>query len=183
MSVQFARPKVTNMAFQVFARSVHPELFTVFRSRAFCRDDYLAEIRICEAGHIVSFRIRGATVTEIAATRDQPLPKNCRSFSRRLQGSRQQSVRFDAGIQYEVSYHVERLEADVFQNFHQELLVDAGRVELSHRFPSGNRFAPEPLSLVRADAQPDSLLVHTFHTFPESCAVVKSQSLFELTNV
>ena len=79
-----------------------------------------------------------------------------------------------------MSYHIERLNADLFLSFHNELLMDLERVELAHRFPSENRFSPEPVSLIRIDAQPDSLLLHSYHTFPESCAVVKSQSLFEL---
>jgi hypothetical protein len=180
MSVQYARPCVSDLAFQVFARSVHPELFVVYDSRCFVTDGYVADVRICEAGHVASFRIADGTVTEIAATREQPLPRNLRSFSQRISGSRTRSLRFGSGIRYEVSYHIERLDAELFLNFHQELLLDLGRVELAHRFPSENRFAPEPLSLIRADAQADSLLLHSYHTFPENCAVVKSQSLFEL---
>ena len=56
---------------------------------------------------------------------------------------------------------------------------DSERVEVAFEFPSATRFSPPPLSLLRVDAQPDSLLVHAYHTFPDGCAVVKSQSLFE----
>jgi Protein of unknown function DUF2617 len=180
MTVKYARPSVSDLAFQVFGRSVHPELFTVYDSRTFVTDGYVADVRICEAGHVASFRVGDGTVTEVAATRGQPLPRNLRSFSQRLSGSRTRSLRFDSGIRYEVSYHIERLEPELFLNVHQELLMDLGRVELAHRFPSGNRFAPDPLSLIRADAQADGLLLHSYHTFPENCAVLKSQSLFEL---
>ena len=178
MSVKFARPSVTDLMFQVFGRSVHPELFRVYAVREFWNETYSAEIRICEAGHVVAFRVGESTVTEIVATHDQPLPRRCRSFCQRIGNGRNQSARFGE-LKYEASFHVERLDAEVFANLHQELLVDAERVEVAHRFPAGNRFSPEPLSLVRADAQPDSLLVHSYHTFPEHCAVVKSQSLFE----
>ncbi|MFQ5732405.1 MAG: DUF2617 family protein [Planctomycetaceae bacterium] len=178
MSVKFARPSIADLTFQVFGRSVHPELFDVYAVREFWNDAYSVGVRICEAGHVVAFRLDELTVTEVVSTHDQPLPRRCRSFCQKLGGSRNRSARF-GGLNYEVSFHVERLDAEVFQNFHQELLVDAERVELAHRFPAGNRFSPEPLSLLRADAQPDSLLVHAYHTFPEHCAVVKSQSLFE----
>ena len=68
----------------------------------------------------------------------------------------------------------------MFLNYHEELIVDCGRADLSHRFPSANRLAPGPISLIRTEADARSLLVHAFHTFPDCCAVVKTQSLFEL---
>jgi len=180
MNVKFARPRVSDLTFQVFGRSVHPELLTVFAERLFWHEDYTAIVSICEAGHAVSLRRDDETFTEIAATRDQLLPAAGKSFTRRLRGSRHQTACFDKQLQYEVSFHVEHLAPEVFLNFHQELLIDTERVELSYRFPSGSRFSPEPLSLIRADAQPDSLLIHAYHTFPDDCAVVKSQSLFQL---
>lgn len=180
MSVKFARPSVSDLMFQVFGRSVHPELFDVYAIREFWSDSYSADVSICDAGHVVAFRIGPMTVTEVLCAYEQPLPRRCRSFCQKLGSGRHQTARFGA-LRYDASFHVERLEADLFRNLHQEMLVDAERVELSHRFPAGNRFSPEPLSLVRADAQPDSLLVHAYHTFPEHCAVVKSQSLFEFT--
>jgi len=180
MSVSFARPDVSELTFQVFGRSVHPELTTVFARREFRHAAYTAELLICEAGHMVGFRSHDSTVTEIATTGDHPLPRRLRSFRQRLNGNRHRSVRFAHGVLYEVSFHVERLDPEVYLNFHHELLIDSGRVELAHSFPASTRFSPKPLSLIRADAQQDSLLVHTYHTFPENSAVVKSQSLFEL---
>ena len=69
MSVQFARPSVSDLMFQVFGRSVHPELLTVFDRRVFVTAGYVADVGICEAGHVASFRTDDGTVTEIAATR------------------------------------------------------------------------------------------------------------------
>lgn len=179
MHVKFARPHVTDLTFQVFERSVHPELLNVFAHRAFTANAYTADVRICDAGHTVGLRRAAGTITEVAASRDQILPRKGRSFLQKLTGSRNRSARYAGGLQYETSFHVERLDPDVFLNFHRELQLDADRVELSVSFPAGARFAPEPLSLIRVDAQRQSLLIHAYHTFPEECAVVKSQSLFE----
>jgi Protein of unknown function DUF2617 len=89
-------------------------------------------------------------------------------------------MRFDGGLRYCVSFQLERLEPGVFLNFHEELLSDCKRSTIAHRFPTENRLSPEPLSLLRTDVGADSLLVHAFHTFPDSCTVLKTQSLFEL---
>lgn len=179
MKVQFARPKVSDLTFQVFERSIHPELINTHDRALFLRDDYEADARITDAGHVVSLRINEETITEFAGSRDQLLPTCQRSFRQRVQGSRHRSVRFDCGVRYEVGFQVEQMPADLFLNFHQELLIDSERVEVAFEFPSATRFSPPPLSLLRVDAQPDSLLVHAYHTFPDGCAVVKSQSLFE----
>jgi hypothetical protein len=75
---------------------------------------------------------------------------------------------------------VEVLDREVYLRFHEELLSDCDRAALALRFPAGNRLAPGPLSLIQTDSSADSLLVHAFHTFPENCAIVKTQTLFEI---
>jgi hypothetical protein len=180
MSVGFARPNSSRLMLHVYGRSVHPELFRVFAETELSQDLYAACIRICDAGHIIEFRYEGHTVTEVTASRDQLLPQKKRCLEKSLRGCRDESMRFDSGMRYCVSYQLERMEAGVFLNFHEELLSDCKRSTVAHRFPAESRLAPEPLSLLRTDVGARSLLVHAFHTFPESCTVLKTQSLFEL---
>jgi hypothetical protein len=180
MSISFARPDIANLEFQLYERSVHPELFRIHAQTRADQTDYTALVRICDAGHTVSFRYAGATVTEVTAAHGQPLPQQKRVIERRLKGCRDDCIEFPSGLRYQVSYQLEELDPDIFLNFHEELVIDCNQANVAHRFPSVSRLAPGPLSLIRFDSGPDSLLVHAFHTFPESCAVVKTQSLFEL---
>jgi hypothetical protein len=180
MTVRFARPNSSRLMLHVYGRSVHPELFHTFAETEVWQDAYLAGIRICDAGHAISFRYGGRTVTELTASRDQLLPQKMRLLEKSLRGCRDESVRFDGGLQYAVSYQLERLEPVVFGNLHEELLADCKRAAVAYRFPAENRLTPEPLSLLRTEAGAHSLLVHAFHTFPESCTILKTQSLFEL---
>jgi hypothetical protein len=180
MTVSFARPDVSNLVFHLYERSVHPELFQVHAEEEVWQAAYGAVIRICDAGHIVTVRDKKNTITEVTTTSEQLLPQRNRLIDRRLRGSRDESHHFKSGIHYQVSYQLEQLEPDVYRNLHEEFLIDCDRVNLSHRFPAGNRFSPEPLSIIRTEIAPRSLLIHAYHTFPESCAVVKTQSLFEL---
>ncbi|GAB4147530.1 MAG: DUF2617 family protein [Planctomycetaceae bacterium] len=180
MSVRFARPDISELMFHVFERSLHPELFQVYKEQDIWCSNYWAQIQICDAGHLVSFHLGDRTVTEVVATRTQPLPKMKQSFGNRLVGSREASLRLHGGISYQVGYHLEQLDPEVFANLHEELLADCDRVDLSHKFSSDNRFAPESLSVIRTDAEHNGLLIHAIHTFPSSHAVVRSQSLFEL---
>jgi hypothetical protein len=111
---------------------------------------------------------------------DRPLPHNRQVLGRRLKGHRDDSVEHDGGILYHVSFQVEYLDPEVFQQCHEELLVDATRARMSHCFAPLSRLAPAPLSVIQTEERPHSLLVHTFHTFPDNRAVVKTQSLFEV---
>lgn len=179
MTVSFARPDISDLVFHLYGRSVHPELFQVYSETEVGQNDFQAVLRICDAGHTVGFRREETVITEVTATREQALPQKKRLFAKRLRGNRDESFRFENGLRYHVSYQLEQLDPEVFLNFHEELLVDCSRAEVAHQFPSTNRFAPGPLSLIRTDVCTRSLLIHAYHTFPESCAVVKTQSLFE----
>lgn len=180
MPVSYARPNVAHLMFQLYSRSVHPELFSIYAGTELRQEQFSATLRICEAGHVVSFAWQGRCVTEVVTTREQPLPQRKRLIATQLRGSRDDSAVVDENLNYHVSYQLEQLDPEVYLSFHEELLIDARRVAVAHQFPAANRMAPGPLSLIRADATSDGLLVHAFHTFPENCAVVKTQSLFEI---
>ena len=180
MNVHFARPDVSSLVFHVYGRSVHPELFRIHAEKQYALERYTAVLRLCDAGHVLEFRHRGETLTEVAADAAQLFPTRVRLLERRLRGFRDDGFRLDSGLKYQVSYQLERVDAEVFACLHEELSLDCAKADLAYRFPPASRLAPEPLSLLRADISPRSLLVHAFHTFPDCCAIVKTQSLFEV---
>jgi hypothetical protein len=180
MSVEIVRPKVSELVYHLFERSIHPELFDVQQRKVIRQPDYVAEVSICEFGHAVSFRVGDRTMTEVLARRGQDLPDRNRLLHRRVKGCRDETQKLSAGVMYHVSYQVEKLAPDVFLNLHEELLSDCRQAPISHCFCSQNRLAPAALSFIQTDVWPRSLLIHAFHTFPDDCAIVKTQSLFEL---
>jgi hypothetical protein len=180
MAVSFARPNVANLVFHLYGRSVHPELFQVYAESQLWQNSYSAQLQICDAGHVVAFCYGDSTIFEVTATQEQLLPKKKRLLEKRLRGHRDDALRFENGLRYQVSYQLEQLDPDVFVSLHEELLADCNDAEVAHCFPASNRLAPGPVSLLRTEASSHSLLVHAFHTFPENCAVVKTQSLYEL---
>jgi hypothetical protein len=180
MRVDAARPDVGTLVFRLFSRSVHPELFDVYAHLAVRQGSYSAALYICDAGHVVAFHHNGKTLCEVTTSADRPLPHNRQVLGRRLKGHRDESVEHDGGILYHVSFQVEQLDAEVFMQCHEELLMDAARSRMSHSFAPTSRLAPAPLSVIQTEERPHSLLVHAFHTFPDNRAVVKTQSLFEV---
>ena len=181
MSVGFARPDVSQLVFRVFDRSVHPELLETYASWTASQPEYRVRASVCHAGHVVEVRLVHGTMTELALPAEQPLPTERCRLEKPMGDSRSATLELAGiGVRLQLHHQVEQVEPDVFLNLHEELLLDCRGAEVSHRFTAGNRFAPSPVSLIRVDAQRDHLLVHAYHTFPATCAIVRTQSLLEL---
>jgi len=174
------RPKVAELAFQLYGRSLHPELFKVFLTRKVERGGYQAKIDITSAGHVVTWSYQGLTLTEVAASAQHPLPQRRRLMSYKLRGQRTDQLEARGGVRYQMNFQLEPVAPEVFWTFQQELALDGQRLGMLHRFDSSGRMALGALSYINIESRNRSLLVQAFHTFPDDYAIVKSQSLFEL---
>lgn len=180
MTVGFVRPDVSELNLAILGRSVHPELLVVYERTSVVRDHFQLHLAICEAGHLLELRTPQQTLCEIVAPKGQSLPHRERFFDKRLRGIRDESLWMPGGIGYQLSFQVERLDPEVYLQLHEEFSVDCRKATLGRIFDPPNRLAPAAVSYLQLDLFPRSLLVHAFHTFPENCAVVKTQTLIEL---
>ena len=174
------RPRVAEMAFQLYGRSLHPELFEVHQSRVMERGGYSVKVDITSAGHVVTWRYDGLTLTEVACSAQHPLPQRRRLMSYKLRGQRSDHVECRGGVAYHVSFQLEPVDPEIFWTFQQELVQDSERQGLLHTFDSSGRMALGALSYINLETRNRSVLVQAFHTFPDDCAIVKSQSLIQL---
>ena len=175
-----ARPKVAELAFQLYGRSLHPELFQIHKTRTVERGGYVAKVDITSAGHVVTWRYGGLTLAEVAASAQHPLPQKRRLLSYKLRGERHDRVECRGGVTYQMSFQLEPVEPEVFWTFQQELAFDAQRRGMLHVFDASGRMALGALSYINVETRNRSMLIQAFHTFPDDCAIVKSQSLYEL---
>ncbi len=173
------RPKVAELVFQLYGRVLHPELFEICSTRSIDRGSYLATVSITTAGHLVTWRKDGLTLTEVATSAAQPLPQKRRLLSHRITGERSDRMECRGGATYQTCLQLETVDEEVFWTFQQELVTAGSRRGLLHRFESTNRLALGGLSWINVETRPRGLLVQAFHTFPDDLAIVKSQSLFE----
>jgi hypothetical protein len=174
------RPKVAELSFQLFGRALHPELFEVHKSRTIERGDFSARLEITTAGHVITWRYRGLTLTEVATSAQHPLPERRRLLSYRLKGQRSDRVECRGGIVYHTSFQLESVNPDLFWTFQEELAAGGERQGLFHTFDSSGRIALGALSYIYPETRSRSLLIQAFHTFPDDSAIVKSQSVFEV---
>lgn len=174
------RPKVAELVFQVYGRPLHPELFQVHCSQTVERGDYWAKVDITSAGHVVTWRYAGLTLTEVATSAHHPLPERRRLLCHRLKGQRNDGFNCHGGVRYQVSFQLEPVEPEVFWTFQEELARDGQRQGMLHKFDSSGRMALGAISYINLEARSRSLMIQAFHTFPDDYAIVKSQSLIQI---
>jgi hypothetical protein len=171
---------VAELAFQVFGRALHPELFDIHKTREVERGGFCAKIQITSTGHLVTWRYQGLTITEVAASAQHPLPQKRRLMSYKLKGERTDRMECRGGVRYQVSFQLEPVAPEIFWTFQEELAHEGERKGLLHTFDASGRMAIGALSYIHVETRSRSMLVQAFHTFPDDYAIVKSQSLFEL---
>jgi len=174
------RPKIAELVFQLYGRPLHPELFQVHQSRVIERSNYQAKIEITNAGHLVTWRHEGITLTEVCTSAHHPLPKKRRLMSYSLKGERNDRIECRGGISYQVGFQLEPVAPETFWTFQEELTTDGECKGMLHTFDASGRMALGALSYINVESRSRSLLVQAFHTFPDDYAIVKSQSLFQL---
>jgi hypothetical protein len=179
MSLVITRPDVGDLIFHVYNRPIHPELIQRHDELVIAEDDYSCVVRLHDAGHFIEFRHGDILISEVMSSRNHPLPQHGLELQHTVRGSRDSELIFNDLIRYQSSFQLERLDSEIFLNFHQELQTDFRRACLAREYPGQGRFAPGPISLVRTEITLDSFLIHTYHTYPENCAVVKTQTLIE----
>ena len=129
---------------QLYGRALHPELFEVFAQKRLERgkvapaprsiaatdgviaeidadaDGYEARIAITSAGHVVHWRHRGLTLTEVCASSHQPLPQRRRLMSHRLEGEQSDRVECRGGVVYETSLALETASPEALSAYRRE---------------------------------------------------------------
>jgi hypothetical protein len=180
MGVGFGRSNVADLAFHVFDRSLHPDWFATRVFRRIEQFGWEADLRIIEGGHSFVFRSGSDRITEILSGPETVLPEPGVLFHSHLRRNRSTSLRPSGSIEYQSCLEVERVDIEIFRHLCDEILIDASGSPLVHRFHSSNRLRPPPVSYIQISARLRDLSIQSFHSFPEECAIVRTQSLFEL---
>lgn len=180
MTVSTIRPRVAELTFQVFGRSLHPELFQVFKSSQVTRSNFSAKVDITSDGHRITWSSGTVTLTEVAASARQLLPQRRRLAAHSLNGTLRESIEYHLGVEYRYEYALERVPAEMFWLIQHQLGAAAKNHELIQVFENSGRMAIGGLSFVHLETRQRSLRVQAIHTFPDDLALVKTESSFTL---
>jgi len=179
MGVGSGRARVADVAFHVIRGPLHPDWYITHRFLRITQGRWEADFRIIEGGHAIVFVLDSARITEIVAGPETALPEPGHLFQSSIRSERSASLRPAANVEYQSCFSVERVDPEVFRHLCDELMVKNSHLALFHRFGPSNRLAPSPLSRLDIDIRATGLSIQTFHTFPDECAIVRSQSLCE----
>lgn len=172
------RPPVEDMVFQLYGRPLHPELFDVLAFRRIRQAGWSLNLWITTTGHMIAWQHQRTQLTELAAGGEE-LPEWGQLLNHPLRGERCAILGGTPAANYQVSFQVENLPPDQFLTVHHEIRADAGKSGLMHAYATNRRWALTPVSAIHVESWPGCLSLATFHTFPDECAVVKTQSLIE----
>ncbi len=174
------RPRINKLAFHLFGRSLHPELFEVQASRTSEREHYQIRYQITNVGHVISVNVGGVMLTELSAAAQQPLPRQRLLMSHDVAGRRTDEVVYRDRIRYCCDFQLEQVDSRCFLAFQQALAQQTECDGLLYQFQSSGRLAFGAMSYVNVETRCRSIRIRAFHTFPDTCSMVKSSSLIEL---
>lgn len=174
------RPKITALNFHLFARPVHPELFQVCASRTFERERYSLSINISTDGHFITFRHQDFILTEVSAALHHPLPKRNVVVSHPVDAPHTGLITHKDSIEYQSEVEMESVAPHTFVTIAQQLDKRIECEGLVHRFDSNGRLAFGAISYINVQSFREHVKIRSFHTFPDTCAVMKSESQFKL---
>jgi hypothetical protein len=179
MAPRSTRPRTSDLSFQVFARTLHPDWFQVKMHRRVVHDGWEADIRIVDGGHAIHWRSEGTWLTESLVGPETPLPEPGLLFHSHLRHERTAALRPGNGLDYQTSFEIERCEPEIFDHLCNEAMLDTSRHALYFSFSTSNRMSLPAVSLIHYEMRSKGLSIHTFHSFPAERAVVRTHSLFE----
>ena len=174
------RPKITDLNFHLFARTIHPELFSAFVTREYERENYKLKINITTAGHLISFEHGGHVLTEVSASANQPLPSKRALLSHRIDATREDEAVFRDLIEYRCQYQLEGVNPKTFVTIQKQLDAQTQCEGLVHRFQANGRQSFGAVSYINVQSFRSHVKIRCFHTFPDTYAVMKSESHFGL---
>jgi hypothetical protein len=188
MPPHHARTRVTDLRFHVFARPVHPELFEVLRRAEVRERAYCASIAITGQSHAITVRAGMATIVEVVAPPDAPLPRAGERAAAPLAPGARDEVTIEAsGIRYRSSLRALVLAPEEYREAIDAALA-TDRLERLKAFfdadpqmPAMSGFADlTPFALADFRARPRRLDVTTIHADPHASTIVRVETRIEI---
>lgn len=175
------RPKLADLQFRLYAQAVHPELISACAHRVIQRQAYRLELNITTDGHAIRIQHQQHHFTEISAGFHHALPKLGCLFSQRIEAApHRYELEVAPGMFYSSEVQRESVDPRMFVALQQQLDQRLECQGLVHRFGSNGRLSYGAISYIHAQSFQRHVLIRSFHTFPESATVIRSETRLRL---
>lgn len=172
---------VGSLRFLLYERALHPELFQIDHDCHVVKKGYEAQIWVTGCTHVIGFYRADSALLQVIADTDAELPERGLLLDMPFRGERDHEHRRTDDVNYLMNFQLERMSPEVYAQTHRELARLGSRRGLFVPFPYWRSRSLIPFSYIDYDAKPNQLHVFAFHAFPADLAVVKTQSVFELS--
>jgi len=171
---------IDQLAFSLFQRPLHPELFQIYARRRLKNEKYEAIIWITGCTHVVSVFCADTCLTEVISAPGQPLPKQGLIEHFQFHGSRSHKCTLSKSISYMTDFQVEKMSTNLYRQSHKDLEKFARNRGVFVKFPKLEVGGLQPFCYVDFEARRHELHIHAFSAYPDQVAMIKTQSLFDL---
>jgi hypothetical protein len=172
--------RVDDLHFFLYHRPLHPELFRIQQVKHVEQRRYRAELWVVGLSHVVTVQFGNQCLCELISDSSDLLPKAGLVTSFRFRGERDHSQSFDDGVRYILSTQVERMSSNLFPSSYRDLARYGKNRGMFETFEDWEYDGLAPFTFMDFDAREREFHVHSFHAFPESQTLLKTQSIFEL---
>src|SRR5580704_520012 len=180
MSNRTKQRRTGGLTLLLYQRTLHPELFRILNTEKVSRRAYEADIWLVEGGHVISFTAGKNNLTEVIATRTEPLmPDRGQLLSTPCRGEKYHEDTY-TNIRYMISTQEEQLTQTLYDATKHEIATYAAKRELMMADLPASQDYGASLSVLDIERRSHELLVQSFHLFDENLMVIKTQAIFEV---
>jgi hypothetical protein len=177
------RPRVRDIEFHLYGRSIHPELLEILHARTVETGEFRITLGITTAGHVLAFEAGEILLTEITSARQQPLPQAGQLLCVHHIGSRSEPVLAGGDWRYHTTSEREDLSPALFEMIEQEIVQGSRKGGLLYRWPNARPGELRPCSYLSLQASTGVLSITALHTFPREHTILKTISLLERVKI
>ena len=170
---------IEELAFSLFQRPLHPELFQIYAKRQLKTDKYEADIWVTGCTHVVSVYAGNVSLSEVISSPGQMLPQRGLIERFQFQGPRSHKCTLSRGVSYMTDFQVEKMSRNLYRQSHLDLERFARNRGMFVKFPASETGGLQPFCYIDFEARQAELHIHTFAAYPDQVTMVKTQSLFD----
>jgi hypothetical protein len=170
---------VEELAFSLFQRPLHPELFQIYAKRELRTTKYEAHIWVTGCTHVVSVYAGDMCLVEVVSSPGQMLPQRGLIERFQFRGPRSHKCTLSRSISYMTDFQVEKMSANLYRQSHVDLKRFARNRGMFVKFPTLEVDGLPPFCYIDFEARQSELHIHTFAAYPDQVTMIKTQSLFD----
>jgi hypothetical protein len=170
---------VEELAFNLFQRPLHPELFNIDAQRNLKTEKYEATIWITGCTHVVSVFSNDLCLSEVVSAPDQMLPQRGLVERFQFRGPKTHKCTLSRGLSYMTDFQIEKMSPNLYRQSHTDLERFARNRGIFVKYPALEVDGLEPFCYVDFEARRSELHIHTFSAYPDQITMIKTQSLFD----